>query len=131
MLRAPEPQRHKAVLSLLAASQQRGLPRLMQQAVLPCLGPRDLGADTLVLPVLQSLYAAASGAAAAVACSVLSRMCPSCKVLAAMLAYLQVRSALPQGAAAGRWWRLLQTCRVPIIRESAPRGQQAPVPGSR
>jgi hypothetical protein len=86
MLGARQGQRHRAVLSLLAVSQQRSLPGIMQQAVLPCLGPRDLGADTLVLPVLQSLYAAPSSGAAAVACRMLSCMAPSSKALAAMLA---------------------------------------------
>lgn len=93
MLRAQSRQRYKVVLSLLAVCQQRSMPGTMHQLVLPALGPKDLGADALVLPVLQSLYAAGSKEAAAVAGRVLSGLVPSAKALAAMLAYLQVRLA--------------------------------------
>jgi hypothetical protein len=93
MLRAQSRQWYKVVLSLLAVCQQHGRPDTMHRLVLPALGAKDLGADALVLPVLQSLYAAGSGDAAAVAGRLLSGLVPSAKALSAMLAYLQVRLA--------------------------------------
>jgi hypothetical protein len=60
-------------------------PRLMSQ--------QDLGADELVLPVLQSLIASAAGdeTSTVAAAGLLAHMTPSARALPALLAFLQVR----------------------------------------